>query len=130
MRFQNTERNYYTQEKVRKMRETRKTLTPAKTGVSVASYQSKLGELKGAGHMKFNGPSKVTIEVFDPAISVSGITPTHQKDYTVQFSVNVEQGDKPHLTGYLQSAADVDRQQYRVKGWINEDGTLRLEIVK
>jgi hypothetical protein len=137
MRFQNTERNYYTQEKVRKMREARKTLTPAKTGVPATHYQAKLGELKGAGHMKFAGPSKVTIEALTSttlqspvSASALNINPTFQKNYTVQFSVNVEQGDKPHLTGYLQSAADVDRQQYRVKGWINEDGTLRLEIVK
>jgi hypothetical protein len=120
MRFANTERNYYTQEKVRKMRESRKTLTPAKAGVPTTHYQAKLGELKGAGHLRFTGKSRVEIAT----------TTLTDKMYTVKFTANMEQGDKPHLTGYLQSAADADRQQYRVKGWINEDGTLRLEIVK
>jgi hypothetical protein len=36
--------------------------------------------------------------------------------------------DKPHVTGYLTSAHDNDKQ-YRLKGWFNEDGVLRIEIV-
>ena len=57
-------------------------------------------------------------------------TPEKTKIYTVKFQVGVEQGDKPHLVGYLESAANVDTKPYKIRGWINEDGTLRLEIVK
>jgi hypothetical protein len=37
-------------------------------------------------------------------------------------------GERPHMTGYLTSANDNDKQ-YKLKGWFNEDGTFRIELV-
>jgi len=38
-------------------------------------------------------------------------------------------GEKPHMTGYLESGNEMDKR-YRLRGWFNEDGTIRLELVK
>ena len=38
-------------------------------------------------------------------------------------------GEMPHITGYLTSASDADKGKYRLKGWFNEDGTIRIELV-
>jgi hypothetical protein len=39
-------------------------------------------------------------------------------------------GDAPHIEGYLESASDADNRPYRLKGWFNEDGSVRIEIVQ
>jgi hypothetical protein len=36
--------------------------------------------------------------------------------------------DRPHFAGYLRSASESDKQ-YQLKGWFNEDGTIRIELV-
>ena len=36
--------------------------------------------------------------------------------------------DRPHFDGYLRSASEVDKK-YKLKGWFNEDGTIRIELV-
>jgi len=38
-------------------------------------------------------------------------------------------GESPHISGYLVSASDADKGKYRLKGWFNEDGTIRIELV-
>jgi hypothetical protein len=52
------------------------------------------------------------------------------KTMNVEFETYNQSGmnDKPHFSGYLRSASEVDKQ-YRLKGWFNEDGTIRLELV-
>ena len=40
-----------------------------------------------------------------------------------------ELGDAPHIRGYLQSASESD-PLYHLKGWFNEDGSIRIELVK
>jgi hypothetical protein len=49
---------------------------------------------------------------------------------SVMFQLYNERGmnDKPHFDGYLRSASEVDKQ-YKLKGWFNEDGTIRIELV-
>ena len=126
--FGQSSRAVYTKDKVKKMRDERKKLTPANPNIPTSLYQARLGELKGAGHLRFSDKHKVEIEHLT-STSIMG-TPENKKVYTVKFQVGVEQGDKPHLVGYLESAANVDTKPYKIRGWINEDGTLRLEIVK
>jgi hypothetical protein len=38
-------------------------------------------------------------------------------------------GVRPHLTGYLTSGHPND-PHFKLKGWINEDGSIRIELVK
>lgn len=89
-------------------------------------YQAYLGELKGAGHLQVNGYQSLQTN------SQPNIMGTGYKEMQLTFNIPLKGGskDKPHFTGYLQSAADVDSKPYKVKGWLNEGGSIRLEIVK
>jgi hypothetical protein len=128
--FAQTSRAVYTKDKVKKLRAARKSMKPTTSDVvTEAKYQSMLGELKGAGHLSFQQFRHIDFNHHKPTLGLN-TKPKASKTITISYDVLVEEGDKPHLTGYLQSAANVDGHPYRVKGWINEDGTLRLEIVK
>jgi len=120
-----TKRNEYSSKKVREMRKHRKDMKPKKDFVSPEQLQFRLGDLTAAGHMKIVGFKKLDVEV-ENITSRSDV-----KKYNMEFNVWVEKdfGDSPHLMGYLQSANDTD-PRYRLRGWFNEDGTLRIEIVK
>jgi hypothetical protein len=123
--FMATKRNEYSSKKVREMRKHRRDMKPKKDFVSPEQLQFRLGDLTAAGHMKIMGFKKLGIEV-------ENITPTSDvKKYNMEFNAWIEKdfGDSPHLMGYLQSANDTD-PRYRLRGWFNEDGTLRIEIVK
>jgi hypothetical protein len=53
------------------------------------------------------------------------------KKHSVKFTTVLQDGshgDAPHLTGYLESGNEID-SKYRIKGWFNEDGTIRIELV-
>jgi hypothetical protein len=123
MRFAGTKRAVYTKQKVKELRSNRIQTTPKKEGVSSEQVQNYLGKLQAAGHMKIDGFRKLNI---DSDIGERGVTKTH----TIEFNTYAQSGmeDKPHVTGYLTSAHDNDKQ-YRLKGWFNEDGVLRIEIV-
>lgn len=122
--FMATKRNEYSSKKVREMRKHRRDMKPKKDFVSPETLQIKLGDLTAAGHMKIIGFKKLGVEVQD--MQTADI-----KKYNMEFNSHVEKdfGDSPHLMGYLQSANDTD-PRYRLRGWFNEDGTLRIEIVK
>jgi hypothetical protein len=91
------------------------------TKLNQSDYQKCIGELKGAGHLSINGIISFTKE---PLTVSSGFV------YDVRFmSHKNHEGEIPHLTGYLQSTAQSDKK-YRVKGWINRDNTIRLEVVQ
>ena len=91
-----------------------------------AAYQAFLGELKGAGHLTINGFESIQMESH-PNIMGDGY-----KEITVKFRTPLKQGsnDKPHFSGYIQSAANVDARRYKVKAWLNDGGQIRLEIIK
>jgi len=40
------------------------------------------------------------------------------------------EGEKPHVSGYIQSSSSSDGKPYKIIGWFNEDGRLRVEIIK
>ena len=102
-------------------------LTKAKKdGVSNDQVQHYLGKLQAAGHMRLGGmrsfDSKIDADVFSDGKAI--------KSTTIKFDAIIEKGmgERPHMVGYLTSASDVD-SKYKLKGWFNEDGTFRIELV-
>ena len=121
-----TKRNPYSASKVRKMRSERLLTKAKKDGVSDEQVQHYLGKLQAAGHMRLSGMAS-----FDAKIDADTFTPERAiKNTTIKFNTILEKGmgEKPHMVGYLTSASDSDKQ-YKLKGWFNEDGTFRIELV-
>ena len=133
-RFAGTKRQTYTSERVRKMRNERAFVKAKKDGVSSEQVQTYLGKLQAAGHMKVNGFRSMNIEQTintpDPFAQSLGMTGGIVKHIKLEYQLHNQQGmdDSPHFAGYLRSASESDKQ-YRLKGWFNEDGTIRLELV-
>jgi hypothetical protein len=130
MRVAGSKRKEYTTERVRKMRMER-TLTKAKKdGVSDSQVQHYLGKLQAAGHMKVNGFRSMGVEqegIMDSFTNESGgVKKTIKLEYQM-YNLN-GMDDKPHFDGYLRSASEADKK-YKLKGWFNEDGTIRIELV-
>jgi hypothetical protein len=118
----------YSSQKVRELRAKRKLLKTNGQSLVIttdAEYQSFLGELKGAGHLRINGVNKMNVTV-----------DRHQwndkpaKTYQLEYQIGMEVGDKPHFTGYVQSASNVDTKPYKVNAWLNEGGSIRIEIIE
>jgi hypothetical protein len=122
-KIEGTTRKIYTREMVRKLKDKLSKVTPKKETITFESLQNRLGNLQAAGHMKIDGFQTLNI---DADINESGTYKTHN----ITFKTYIEDGmnDKPHVTGYLTSVHSGDKG-YRLKGWFNEDGVLRLEIV-
>jgi hypothetical protein len=121
-----TKRKAYSASRVRKMRSERLLTKAKKEGVSDNDVQKYLGKLQAAGHMRLGGMTS-----FDAKIDADTFTPERAlKNTTIKFSAIIEKGmgEKPHMVGYLTSASDSDKQ-YKLKGWFNEDGTFRIELV-
>ena len=121
-----TKRKAYSSSKVRKMRSERLLTKAKKEGVSDEQVQHYLGKLQAAGHMRLSGMAS-----FDAKIDADTFTPERAiKNTTIKFNTILEKGmgEKPHMVGYLTSASDSDKQ-YKLKGWFNEDGTFRIELV-
>jgi hypothetical protein len=121
-----TKRKAYSASRVRKMRSDRMLTKAKKDGVSNDQVQHYLGKLQAAGHMRLCGmssfDSKIDADVFSDSKAI--------KSTTIKFDAIIEKGmgEKPHMVGYLTSASDSDKQ-YKLKGWFNEDGTFRIELV-
>lgn len=128
MRFAGTKRNTYSKERVRQMRDNRKFAKPKVDGVPEELYIKALGDLQAAGHLMLNGFRSFGV---DNEKQPSGFI---KASHTIQFDTYIKDidgvGQAPHLQGYLQSASNADKLMYRIKGWINEDGSIRIEIVK
>jgi hypothetical protein len=133
-RFAGTKRQQYTSERVRKMRMERALVKAKKDGVSDSQVQHYLGKLQAAGHMRVNGFRSMNVEQKvdnnDTLSQSLGLAPGVLKSIKLEYQLYNPNGmdDKPHFDGYLRSASEVDKQ-YRLKGWFNEDGTIRLELV-
>jgi hypothetical protein len=121
-----TKRKAYSSSKVRKMRSERLLTKAKKEGVSDNDVQKYLGKLQAAGHMRLGGmasfDAKIDADIFSEGRAM--------KTTTIKFNTILEKGmgEKPHMVGYLTSASDSDKQ-YKLKGWFNEDGTFRIELV-
>jgi hypothetical protein len=124
----------YTIDKVRNLRGNRKRLkTNGSSGIfsTDTEYQAFLGELKGAGHLQVSGFESLQVEIDRGFPSFSNQSSQKvSKTYTMKYNVGVENGDKPHFSGYVQSASNADRKPYKVNAWINEGGNIRIEIVE
>ena len=121
-----TKRKAYSASRVRKMRSERLLTKAKKDGVSNDQVQHYLGKLQAAGHMRLSGMAS-----FDAKIDADTFTPERAiKNTTIKFNTILDKGmgEKPHMVGYLTSASDSDKQ-YKLKGWFNEDGTFRIELV-
>lgn len=137
MRFAGTQRNYYTSQRVREMRSERKTKKATVTGVKDEHYQHSLGDLIGAGHLKINGFENVSAEIniIQPTPNLNALIPGTPGATNVKrqltFNSYIENGrqERPHVEGYLTSGHPND-PVFRIKGWFNDDGVLRIELVK
>lgn len=121
-----TKRKPYSASRVRKMRSERFLTKAKKEGVTNDQVQHYLGKLQAAGHMRLGGmrsfDTKIDADVFSDGKAI--------KSTTIKFDAIIEKGmgEKPHMVGYLTSASDAD-SKYKLKGWFNEDGTFRIELV-
>jgi len=119
-------RKEYSKDKVKQLRVNRNTLKP-KDPLLADAYTKKVGKLRAAGHFTIGGFRKlIQSEHAELAIDNGKIYETQLSFRTLQKN---GYGDAPHISGYLQSASDADKSKYRLKGWFNEDGTIRIELV-
>jgi len=119
-------RREYNKDKVKQMRVNRNTLR-ARDPLVADLYAQKVGKLRAAGHFTISGFRKlIKSEHGSLAVSNGKIYKTELSFETIQKNGN---GDAPHISGYLVSASDADKGKYRLKGWFNEDGTIRIELV-
>ena len=119
-------RREYNKDKVKQMRVNRNTLR-ARDPLVADLYAKKVGKLRAAGHFTISGFKKlIKSENAEYGIDNGKIYETSVSFRTLQKNGH---GDAPHISGYLESASDADRNKYRLKGWFNEDGTIRIELV-
>ena len=124
-------RRKYCRQKVKDMRFEMASRKSGRDGISDSQFQHILGKLQAAGHMKINGFRGFNIDR-EPIEAIPQVpnTETVIQHHTIKFASGINnqmKGDRPHITGYLTSASDNDKE-YRLKGWFNEDGTIRLLI--
>ena len=128
MGFAGTKRAVYTQSKIQKMRSERKTKKGKVDGVPNDVYIRSMGDLIGAGHLRFIGVSNVNIKTEDVVLP----HPEKMIKKTVELQKldreNIGLGEGPDMIGYLASGHPKD-PMFQLKGWINEDGSIRLELV-
>jgi hypothetical protein len=133
--FIGTKRNEYTKDKVRNMRSERKGRKAKVAGVSDKDFQYYLGDLIGAGHLKLEGFRKMETDIANditPLGNALGMGNNVVMRHNIEFQSykhSDRDGVRPHLTGYLASGHPND-PHFKLKGWINEDGSVRIELVK
>ncbi len=133
--FIGTKRNVYTKDKVRTMRSERKRKKALVPGKTDAEYQQSLGDLIGAGHLKIGGFNHLDITTTidtTPLGQVLGMSKNTLIKHNLQFNSyqhSDREGVRPHMEGYLTSGHPND-PKFKLKGWFNEDGTIRIELVK
>ena len=127
MKVKGLGRAIYSKDKVKQLRKNRMSLKAKDSNVQ-DMYIRKVGELRAAGHMVVKGFKKlIKSEHAEYGIDNGKIYETSVSFRTLQKNGF---GDAPHISGYLESASDADNRPYRLKGWFNEDGSVRIEIVQ
>ena len=129
-RVAGTKRMMYDKDKVRQMRSERKTKKAKVDGVDDNTYQMCIGDLIGAGHLSIKGFEGLNVKV-EPMQNFLGDKATvveHEVKFK-SFQYEDRDGSRPHLDGYLTSGHPND-PKFKLKGWFNEDGTIRIELVK
>lgn len=126
-------RKTYDSEKVRQLAANRRKLKAKSSDISDDVLQKLLGDLKAAGHLSITNFHSMNVQA--DALKSPGIELTphvikfykRRKKYDDPF---IPAGDAPDIVGYLQSASDADGAPYKLRGWFNQDGTIRIEVVK
>jgi len=119
----------YSSQKVKELRAKRKLLKSNGSSPIITNdveYQSFLGELKGAGHLRING----IVNTLNVSVGKHPWNDKPAKTYQLEYQIGMENGDKPHFSGYVQSASNVDIKPYKVNAWLNEGGSIRIEIIE
>ena len=135
MGFMGTKRNMYSSEKVRNMRSERKTKKAKVDGCDDATYQHCLGDLIGAGHLKIGGFAKMDTTMSKKTTPFGQMFGTNDDTiikHTLEFDSyqhSNRDGVRAHMEGYLSSGHPND-PMFKLKGWFNEDGSIRIELVK
>lgn len=127
MRFAG-KRKYYTRENVKQLRENLHKTKPKRTGIPADYMPFILGDLKAAGHMRVVGYE--SMETIKEEVTNGIPNAFIQKKNILKFNSGhlSDVNESPHLRGYLQSASDADKHQYQIRGWFNDDGTIRIEL--
>lgn len=125
-------RRKYCRQKVKDMRFEMASRKSGREGISDSQFQAILGKLQAAGHMKITGFRSFNVErkVMEPVPFIPNDKGSTLESYNIGFDTTMSEGmkgNRPHITGYLTSASDNDKE-YKLKGWFNEDGTIRLLI--
>ena len=127
MKLSGLARASYSKDRVKQLRKKRMSLKAKDSNVQ-DMYIRKVGELRAAGHMVVRGFRKLIKAEHNELAFDNG------KIYKTQLSFETLQkngvGEAPHIEGYLESVSDADNRPYRLKGWFNEDGSIRIEIVQ
>jgi hypothetical protein len=122
-------KNQYSKERVRKMSLERSSKMPPKNYPFDADiYRQALGNLLAAGHLKINGFESMQMETERGGTLLNDRVVLNRK---LGFRSSIQHnggGEAPHLVGYLESGNSIDKR-YKLKGWFNEDGTIRIELV-
>jgi hypothetical protein len=126
-------RRKYCRDKVQKMRAELVSRKSNREGISDSEYQRFLGKLQAAGHLKINGFKRINIDKtnMEPVPFIPNDEGGMVDSYSIGFDSIMNKnmkGNRPHITGYLTSVHEKDKE-YKLKGWFNEDGTIRLLIV-
>lgn len=127
-KFKNTRTIEYTKQRVRELNQKRLTATPPKNyPLDEKIYRQALGNLLAAGHLKINGFESMQLET-ERSGTLSGRTDIQRTLGFRSVLQHAGAGEAPHLSGYLESGNSIDNR-YKLKGWFNEDGTIRIELV-
>lgn len=127
--FAGTKRNTYTQVKIKQMRSERKHKKAKVDGIPDDVYIQTMGDLIGAGHLRFVGVNNINLERQDIVFPQPGGKLIRKKiELEKVCRENIGVGERPDMVGYLKSGHPKD-PSFKLKGWINEDGTIRLELV-
>jgi hypothetical protein len=122
-------KNQYNKERVRKMSLERSTKMPPKNYPFDADiYRQALGNLLAAGHLKINGFESMQVETERGSGHIPDKVYLNRKMGFRSVIQHNGAGEAPHLVGYLESGNSIDKR-YKIKGWFNEDGTIRIELV-
>ena len=124
-----TGRREYDKNAVKQLRANRKKIKAKKEGITDEILQNCIGDLRAAGHLKITALGSFNIDNTECSVDSE---PTTRKTITMKITTYTTNsyGESPHIRGYLESASDADLSRYKLRGWINDDGTIRLEIVK
>jgi hypothetical protein len=117
-------RSEYTPEHIRVTRVNRKLTEPKVEGVPAISYQYALGNLMAMGHGNITGLQELTIK--------PDVMDNDRMEINIRYRVRKSYdglGDMPHIVGYLVSGHPND-PRFRVKMWINDDNTIRIELTQ